>query len=104
MPCPGTIEAYHPPGGYGVRLDTHLYQGYELPIYYDSLVAKLNAFDLTRKGSIAIMKRALAEFRIEPLKTTIPLYCRVMDDKDFQEGNFDTGYIERFLPEEDDDE
>lgn len=104
MPSPGTIQEYHPPGGYGVRLDTHLYQGYELPIYYDSLVAKLITFDLTRKGAVDIMRRALDEYRIVPLKTTIPLYRRVMDDKDFQEGNFDTGYIERFLPQEDDDE
>ena len=103
-PSPGTIREYHAPGGYGVRLDTHLYQGYELPIYYDSLIAKLIAFDLTREGAIDIMRRALAEYRIEPLKTTIPLYCQVMDDKDFREGNFDTGYIERFLPQEDGDE
>jgi len=103
LPCPGKIETYRPPGGYGVRLDTHLYQGYELPVYYDSLVAKLITYDLTRQGAINIMKRALGEYRIEPLKTTIPLYCRVMDDKDFQEGNFDTGYINRFIPHEEDD-
>ena len=104
LPCPGKIETYRPPGGYGVRLDTHLYQGYELPVYYDSLVAKLITYDLTRQGAINIMKRALGEYRIEPLKTTIPLYCQIMDDKDFQEGNFDTGYIKRFIPPEEDDE
>ncbi len=104
MPCPGTIREYRPPGGFGVRLDTHLYQGYELPIYYDSLIAKLIAFDLTRAGTIRIMRRALAEFTLKPLKTTIPLYLDVMDDPDFQKGVFDTGFIKRFLPEEDDDD
>ncbi len=74
LPSPGTVDQYQPPGGYGVRLDSHLYQGYELPIYYDSLIAKLVSFDLTREGAIAIMKRALDEYTIAPLKTTIPLY------------------------------
>ncbi len=104
MPCPGTVASYHPPGGFGVRLDTHLYQGYELPIYYDSLVAKLVSFALTRDEAIDVMKRCLDEYTIEPLKTTIPLYIQVMDDQDFRDGNFDTSYIERFLPEEEDDD
>ena len=104
MPSPGTVESYHAPGGFGVRLDTHLYQGYELPIYYDSLVAKLVSFALTREEAIDVMKRCLAEYIIEPLKTTIPLYSQVMDEQDFRDGNFDTSYIERFLPEEEDDE
>lgn len=104
MPSPGTVASYHPPGGFGVRLDSHLYQGYELPIYYDSLVAKLVAFALTRDEAIGIMKRSLAEYIIEPLKTTIPLYSQVMDDQDFRDGNFNTSYIERFLPEEEDDD
>ena len=104
LPSPGTVETYHPPGGYGVRLDTHLYQGYELPIFYDSLIAKLVSFDLTRNGAISIMKRALDEFKISPLKTTIPLYRRIMDDPEFQKGDFDTGFINKFVPEEDDDD
>ncbi len=62
-PSPGTIEEYHPPGGFGVRLDSHLYQGYELPIFYDSLIAKLISYDLTRDGAIRIMKRALEDSR-----------------------------------------
>jgi acetyl-CoA carboxylase biotin carboxylase subunit len=103
-PCPGTVECYHPPGGYGVRLDTHLYQGYELPIYYDSLVAKLIAFDATRRGAIQVMKRALQEFRVEPLKTTIPLYRRIIEDADFQRGEFTTDYIKRFVSDEDEEE
>ncbi|MBW1897923.1 MAG: acetyl-CoA carboxylase biotin carboxylase subunit [Deltaproteobacteria bacterium] len=104
LPSPGTIERYHAPAGFGVRLDTHLYQGYELPIYYDSLIAKLISFNLSRNGAIRVMKRALEEFRVEPLKTTIPLYLKVMDDPDFKDGKFDTGYIEKFLPEEEDDD
>jgi len=104
MPSPGTVERYHAPGGYGVRLDTHLYQGYELPIYYDSLIAKLITFDATRDGAIKIMRRALDEYCLEPLKTTIPLYRKVMDDPDFQRGDFDTSYITRFVPEDDDDD
>ena len=59
MPSPGTIEEYRPPGGFGVRLDTHLYQGYELPVYYDSLVAKLICYDMTRDAAIRVLKRAL---------------------------------------------
>ncbi len=104
LPSPGTITEYHAPGGYGVRLDTHLHQGYELPIYYDSLIAKLISYDATREGAISIMKRALGEYRMRPLKTTIPLYLRVMDDPDFRSGSFDTGYITRFVPDEDEDE
>jgi acetyl-CoA carboxylase biotin carboxylase subunit len=104
LPSPGTIERYHAPAGFGVRLDTHLYQGYELPIYYDSLIAKLISFHHDRNGAIRVMKRALEEYRIEPLKTTIPLYLKVMDDPDFKDGQFHTGYIERFLPEEEDDD
>jgi acetyl-CoA carboxylase biotin carboxylase subunit len=104
LPSPGTVKQYQPPGGYGVRLDSHLYQGYELPIYYDSLIAKLVAFDLTRDGAIAIMKRALDEYTISPLKTTIPLYQDIMDDADFRKGDFDTGFINKFVPEEVDDD
>ncbi|MEE9417919.1 MAG: acetyl-CoA carboxylase biotin carboxylase subunit [Desulfatiglandaceae bacterium] len=104
LPCPGVIEEYYPPAGFGVRLDTHLYQGYELPIYYDSLIAKLISYDLTRDGAIAIMRRALEEFRISPIKTTIPLYLKIMDDPLFQKGDFNTAFIERFVPEEEEDE
>jgi len=104
MPSPGIVKEYRPPGGFGIRLDTHLYQGYELPIFYDSLIAKLISHDRERKGAIRIMKRALEEFKIEPLKTTIPLYIKIMDDPLFQKGDFHTGYIHKFLPEDDEDE
>ena len=104
LPCPGVVETYRPPGGPGVRIDTHLYQGYELPVYYDSLIAKLIAYGRTRDDAIAVMKRALAEFRIDPLKTPIPLYATIMDDPRFRAGDFDTGFITRFVPEEEDDD
>jgi acetyl-CoA carboxylase biotin carboxylase subunit len=103
-PSPGVIEEYCPAGGFGVRLDTHLYQGYELPIYYDSLIGKLITYDLTRNGAIRIMKRALEELTIKPLKTTIPLYLRIMDDPQFRNGDFDTDFIKRFVPDEEDEE
>jgi len=104
MPSPGTVEQYRPPGGRGIRLDTHLYQGYELPIYYDSLIAKLISFDSSRQGAIQVMKRALEEFRIEPLKTTIPLYRQIMEDEDFVRGDFTTDFIKKFVHDEDDDD
>ena len=104
MPSPGTIEKYFPPGGFGVRLDTHLFPGYKLPVYYDSLVAKLVAHDLTREGTIRVLKRALQEFTIQPVRTTIPLYLRIVDDPAFRAGDIHTGYIRRFVPDEDDDE
>ncbi|MBA4393908.1 MAG: acetyl-CoA carboxylase biotin carboxylase subunit [Desulfobacca sp.] len=103
LPSPGVVEVYHPPGGFGVRLDTHLYQGYELPIFYDSLIAKLIAYDLNREGAIRIMKRALGEFRIEPLKTTIPLHVRIMEDPLFQKGEFNTHYIQTLLPDKEEE-
>jgi acetyl-CoA carboxylase biotin carboxylase subunit len=103
LPSPGTVETYRPPGGFGVRLDTHLYPGYELPMYYDSLIGKLIAHDRTREGAIRIMKRALGEFLIHPLKTTIPLHLRVMDDPDFRSGVYTTDFIRRFLPPDEED-
>lgn len=101
LPCPGVVEEYRPPGGLGIRLDTHLYRGYELPIFYDSLIAKLISYDRTRDAAIALMRRALDEFQIGPLKTTIPLYRKIMDDPSFIQGDFHTGFIHKFIPEED---
>ena len=103
-PSPGTIEEYSPPDGVGVRLDTHLYEGYTLPIYYDSLVAKLIGYGSTRDGAIGVLKKALQEFTIKPIKTTIPLYLRIVDDPAFQEGDIHTGYIKKFVPDDDDDD
>lgn len=104
LPSPGIVETYYPPAGFGVRLDTHLYQGYELPAFYDSLIAKLVTFDLTRNGAIRVMQRALQEMTIAPIKTTIPLYLKVMADDDFQKGRFDTGFINRYVEDDDEDQ
>lgn len=104
MPSPGKIDLYRPPGGFGIRLDTHLYEGYELPVFYDSLIAKLISYDLSREGTIRIMRRALEEFRLKPIKTNIPLYIRIMDDPRFQEGSFDTGFIKEFVTEAEEDD
>jgi acetyl-CoA carboxylase biotin carboxylase subunit len=104
LPSPGIIKEYCPPGGPGVRLDTHLYQGYDLPIYYDSLVAKLIGYDLTRGGAIRVLRKALHEFVIRPVKTTIPLYLKILDDPAFQRGDIHTGYIRKFVPDDNDDD
>ncbi len=104
LPCPGRVERYHAPSGPGVRIDTHLYQGYELPVYYDSLLAKLVAHAPARPAAIAVMKRALQELEISPVKTTVPLYLRIMDDATFGAGDFDTGFIRRFVPDDDNDD
>jgi acetyl-CoA carboxylase biotin carboxylase subunit len=96
-PCPGKIEAFHVPGGPGVRVDTHAYSQYVIPSFYDSLIAKLITSGKDRDEAIVRMKRALDEFIIEGVATTIPFHKRVMNDTDFQQGNFDTKYIERIL-------
>jgi acetyl-CoA carboxylase biotin carboxylase subunit len=103
MPSPGTVDQYYPPGGFGIRIDSHLFQGYDLPIYYDSLIAKLISFASSRHEAVQVMKRALEEYIIKPIKTTIPLYREVMEDSDFLKGEFDTGYIAKFLPDDEDD-
>jgi acetyl-CoA carboxylase biotin carboxylase subunit len=96
-PSPGKIEAFHVPGGPGVRVDTHAYSQYVIPSFYDSLIAKLITSGKDRDEAIGRMKRALDEFIIEGVATTIPFHKRVMNDIDFQQGNFDTKYIERML-------
>jgi acetyl-CoA carboxylase biotin carboxylase subunit len=98
-PSPGQITRWVPPGGPGVRLDTHAAAGYRVPPYYDSLVAKLLVHQPTRAEAIATMRRALREFRIEGVHTTIPLHLRIMDDARFAAGDVDTGYVERELLE-----
>jgi acetyl-CoA carboxylase biotin carboxylase subunit len=95
-PCPGTITACNLPGGPGVRVDTHIYPGYVVPPYYDSLVAKLIVHARTRDLAIARMRRALEAMVIEGIKTTIPLHLRIMDDPKFQSGRFSTKFMEEF--------
>ncbi|MFC2150029.1 acetyl-CoA carboxylase biotin carboxylase subunit [Calditrichota bacterium] len=96
-PSPGRIESLHVPGGPGVRVDTHIYAGYMIPPYYDSLIAKLIAYGDDRKEALARMLRALEEFTVEGIKTTIPLHKRIIVDKQFISGDYSTPYLERFL-------
>jgi acetyl-CoA carboxylase biotin carboxylase subunit len=96
-PSPGTIEELRVPGGPGVRWDSHVYAGYRIPPNYDSMIGKLIVHRPTRADAIATMKRALQEFHIAPIKTTIPLHLRIMDDPHFQSGDVDTGFVERSL-------
>lgn len=94
-PSPGTITQWEPPGGPGVRLDTHVVPGYRVPPNYDSLVAKLLVHQPTRDEAIACMSRALAEFQVGGIKTTIPIHRKIFDDERFRSGQIDTTFIER---------
>jgi acetyl-CoA carboxylase biotin carboxylase subunit len=93
-PSPGTLKFYNPPGGPGVRLDTHVYTGYTVSPYYDPLIGKLIVYGRNRSEAIAIMRRALDEFVIEGVKTTIPLYRAIFGNTQFVQGGVDTGFIE----------
>jgi acetyl-CoA carboxylase biotin carboxylase subunit len=96
-PCPGRISEFVVPGGPGVRVDTHVHCGYAVSPHYDSLIAKLLVHRRTRAEAIASMRRALGEFTIEPLKTTIPLHLALMEHSDFVKGSVDIGFLERTL-------
>lgn len=96
-PSPGLIKSFHVPGGPGIRVDTHAYAGYKIPPYYDSLIAKLISRGKTRAEAIERMERALEEFIVEGIKTTIPFHQKVMADHDFQSGRLDTKYVEHFF-------
>lgn len=95
-PSPGKITTLHSPGGHGVRLDTHVYAGYTIPSNYDSMIAKLITTAQTREEAIAKMKRALDEFYIEGIKTTIPFHRQLMDDPNYVAGNYTTSFMESF--------
>lgn len=95
QPSPGKIEVFHPPGGPGVRLDTHVYTGYTVPAYYDSLLAKLICQGRTREEAIRRMQIALESFIVEGITTTIPFLARVMQNPTFQSGDVDTKFLER---------
>jgi len=99
-PSPGEVRAFVAPGGFGVRWDSHVYQGYNIPPTYDSLVGKLIVHKPTRHEAIATTKRALDEFVIEPTKTTIPLCRRILSEQKFVAGQWDTKYIEREMMDE----
>lgn len=94
-PCPGKIDGYHTPGGFGVRVDSAVYDQYKVLPYYDSMIAKLIVHAETREQAIRRMDRALEEYIIEGIKTTISFHRKVMNNKDFIEGNIDTGFLER---------
>ncbi len=95
-PSPGLISVLHKPGGHGVRVDSHIYAGYTIPPHYDSMIAKLIVSAQTREECILKMERALSEFTIEGIKTTIPLHLKLMNDPDFKAGNFTTKFMETF--------
>ncbi len=96
-PSPGVITKYSPPGGFGVRVDSAMESGSVVVPYYDSMIAKLITHGRDRQESMARMKRALGEFIIEGIKTTIPLHRRILDDPDFQKGHVSTTFLDRFL-------
>lgn len=100
MPCPGKIESLTLPGGPQIRLDTHIYQGYEISPYYDSLVAKLIAHGSTRFEAIKVMQRALLEFHVAPIKTTVPFHLRLMENSQFVKGDISTHFVQEMLGEE----
>ena len=95
-PSPGKITNFHSPGGHGVRIDTHAYAGYVIPPYYDSMIAKLITVGQTREVAIEKMKRALDEFVIEGVKTTIPFHLALMDHEAFRSGNYTTKFMEEY--------
>jgi acetyl-CoA carboxylase biotin carboxylase subunit len=95
-PSPGKITALHTPKGYGVRVDTHVYSGYTVPPFYDSMIAKVICRAKSRQECIVKMERALNEFIIEGVKTTIPFHLALLKNQDFIDGNYDTGLLDRF--------
>ncbi len=95
-PCPGKVTNYHSPGGHGIRIDTHIYSGYTIPPYYDSMISKLIAVAQTREEAIKKMSRALEEYVIEGVQTTIPFHIQLMQNEDFIKGNYTTKFLETF--------
>lgn len=98
-PSPGKITVLHQPGGHGVRVDSHVYAGYVIPPYYDSMIGKLITMAQTREEAIATMHRALSEYIIEGIKTTIPFHLQLMKNENFRKGNFTTKFLETFKME-----
>ena len=96
-PCPGKIELFIPAGGPNVRMDTHAYSGYKIPPYYDSLIGKLIVWGHDRAEALAVCNRAMNELVIKGIKTTMPFQRRVLSEKSFVEGKYDTGFVEKFL-------
>ncbi|MFW0072892.1 MAG: acetyl-CoA carboxylase biotin carboxylase subunit [Coxiella-like endosymbiont] len=97
IPCPGTVTAYHAPAGFGVRIDSHLYTGYRVPPYYDSLIGKLITYNENREQAIARMRNALTELVVEGIRTNIPLHQMMMEDEAFQKNAQNIHYLEKKL-------
>ncbi|MDQ6912286.1 MAG: acetyl-CoA carboxylase biotin carboxylase subunit, partial [Verrucomicrobiota bacterium] len=101
QPSPGKIAFYYAPGGRGVRIDSHAYTGYVVPPYYDSMIAKLITVGATRTSCIDRMRRALDEYYVTGIKTTIPFHSAIMRDANFRAGKYDTGFVERLMNSDD---
>ena len=97
LPSPGKIISFHAPGGHGVRIDTHVYASYIIPPFYDSMIAKVITVAQTREEAISKMERALDEFIIEGVKTTIPFHQKLMKNNDFKKGNYTTDFMNDFI-------
>jgi acetyl-CoA carboxylase biotin carboxylase subunit len=100
-PSPGTVTQYHAPGGMNVRVDSGLYAGYKVPPYYDSMIAKLIVYGTSRNGALRRLRRALEEYVIEGMKTTIPLHQALLDDPEFQKGDYTIKWLEEWLAKQD---
>jgi acetyl-CoA carboxylase biotin carboxylase subunit len=100
-PSPGLVKSFHQPGGMHVRVDSGLYAGYRIPPYYDSMIAKLIVYGTTRQGALRRLRRALEEFAIEGIKTTIPLHQALLDDPEFQAGDYTIKWLEEWLAKQD---
>jgi acetyl-CoA carboxylase biotin carboxylase subunit len=96
-PCPGKISQYFPPGGPGVRVDSHAFAGYTIPPFYDSMIGKLIVHRKSREEAVASMKRALSEFVVEGVPTTIPLHLAIFDHTQYIKGQVDTTFIENYF-------
>ena len=98
-PCPGKINLFIPAGGANVRMDTHAYSGYVIPPYYDSLIGKLIVWGHDREEALTICSRAVNEIVVDGVKTTLPFQHKLLKHKDFVNGKYDTGFVERILQE-----
>jgi acetyl-CoA carboxylase biotin carboxylase subunit len=100
QPSPGRINFYYAPGGRGVRIDSHAYTGYIVPSYYDSMIGKIITVGATRDSAINRMRRALDEYYVTGIKTTVPFHAAIMRSGEFREGKYDTGFVERVMSSE----
>jgi acetyl-CoA carboxylase biotin carboxylase subunit len=100
QPSPGRIKFYYAPGGRGVRIDSHAYTGYTVPPYYDSLISKIITVGATRESAINRMRRALDEYYVTGIKTTVPFHAAIMRSGEFRDGEYDTGFVERMMKSE----